>query len=315
MNSRFNAGSYAEEIILNARDRYLYPERKADLVVAAIPKILEIITVTSAGIFLIGGYLLNQAEAYSAVPALFVYILILFRLRPVLKVFNDYRLKIARVRPRLKIVSQIVSEPDERSVGSRKTGRVGLVEKPIFEKEIKFKEVSFRFPGESKTVLRDINLTIPKGASVALVGPSGAGKSSILDILLGLYSPSKGPILVDDVDLSSIDIQKWRESLGVVDQEVFLLNMSVYDNIRFGRPAKDYHRIEHAAKAALAHEFIMQMPEGYNTVIGERFQTFWGAPAEIGASQSNIWASRDLGVGRSHQCFGYGVGAAYSGGS
>jgi len=262
----FNAANQVESAISKARDLYLFSDRKADLIVAAIPKLLEIITVASAGGFLVGGYLIYSENAYEAVPALFVYVLILFRLRPVIKAFNDYRLKVARVRPRLALVAGIFSEPNEpnRDIAGNKVNEV------VFNNEICFRNVSFQFPGESRLVLDQISFQIPKGSTVALVGPSGAGKSTIMDLLIGLHRPSSGEILIDGVSLQTIDLARWREHVGVVDQEIVLLNMSVAENIRFGRLSPKADAVKFAAQIAHADSFIQEMPEKYDTIIGER---------------------------------------------
>ena len=266
----FNSGERVAQAIFKARDIYLFADKKADLIVAAIPKALEVITVTGAGAFMVAGYLLNNEEAYKTVPALFVYVLIFFRLRPVIKAFNDYRLKIARIRPRLSLVSEICSEPTESFYGVDRERRQTDPQSLCFERDIEFKDVSFQFPGEIQPVLQQVNFRIAKGSTVAIVGPSGAGKSTIMDLLIGLHQPTSGKIHVDGRPLHSINLKMWREQIGVVDQEVFLLNMSVADNIRFGRIEHSTDGVEIAARTAHAHNFIMEMPNGYETLIGER---------------------------------------------
>ena len=260
----FNASEYAKTIISESRDSYLFPERKSDLIVAAVPKILEIVTITAAAMFLIGGFLVYRDNAAAVVPALFVYVLIFFRLRPIIKAFNDFRLKVARIRPRLQVVSQLLSAPVESD--RRETYREfkGLKDGIVFE------SVCFRYPGEGKDVLNDINLNISRGSTVALVGQSGAGKSTIVDLILGLYMPSQGIIRVDGQDLRELSLFEWREHIGVVDQEVFLLNTSILENIRFGRRDASLNSVKSAARAAFADEFIVTMTDGYDTVIGER---------------------------------------------
>jgi ATP-binding cassette subfamily B protein/subfamily B ATP-binding cassette protein MsbA len=105
---------------------------------------------------------------------------------------------------------------------------------------------------------------------VALVGPSGAGKSSLVDLLVGLQDPSSGRVLIDDVDLRSLDLDSWQRQLGVVSQDVLLLNASIRDNIAFGSAGSSEAAIEAASRTAGAHGFISALPQGYATVIGER---------------------------------------------
>jgi len=135
---------------------------------------------------------------------------------------------------------------------------------------VRLEAVGLRYGPERPWVLRTIDLEIPRGRTVALVGPSGAGKSSIADLLTGLFDPSEGRILIDGVPLGEIDLPTWQRRLGVVSQDTFLFNASVAANIAFGSPEASRAAIEAAAERALAAGFIAQLPEGYDTLLGER---------------------------------------------
>ena len=115
-----------------------------------------------------------------------------------------------------------------------------------------------------------LNFDLPRGHTIALVGESGSGKSTIVNLLLDLHQPSSGEILIDGNDLAGIDSSTWRERIGVVDQEVYLLNTSIKENISFGRPDISDLDIQTAANTALAHEFIERLENGYQTVVGDR---------------------------------------------
>ena len=104
-----------------------------------------------------------------------------------------------------------------------------------FNDSIEFDHVSFRFGDEEENVLNDVSFRIRAGESFAVVGQSGAGKTTMVDLLLGLYSPCSGRILVDGTDLAEINLTSWREQIGVVDQDVFLLNATIWENIQFGK--------------------------------------------------------------------------------
>jgi ATP-binding cassette subfamily B protein/subfamily B ATP-binding cassette protein MsbA len=135
---------------------------------------------------------------------------------------------------------------------------------------IELRHVSLRYAPGLDLALTDINLTLPKGQTVALVGSSGAGKSSIADLLAGLYDPTEGEILVDGTSIARFDLGGWQQRLGVVSQDTFLFNASIADNIAFGTPEATRTAIETAAAQAQAARFIEVLPEGLDTLVGER---------------------------------------------
>ena len=145
------------------------------------------------------------------------------------------------------------------------------VSKKSFDESIEYRDVCFSYHPEDETqVLTDISFTVKKGECVALVGASGSGKSTMVDLLPRFYDIQKGQILVDGIDIRQIKISDLRALFGIVNQDVTLFNDTVYSNIAFGNPEATPEKVERAAKAALAHDFIMEMEEGYDTVIGDR---------------------------------------------
>ncbi|RPG84657.1 MAG: ABC transporter ATP-binding protein [Coraliomargarita sp. TMED73] len=141
--------------------------------------------------------------------------------------------------------------------------------------EIVFEGVDFEYES-GKPVLRDINVTIPAGQSVGLVGASGAGKSTFVSMVLRLYDPTKGRILLDGVDLRELDLEELRASIAYVPQMPLLFNQSVGDNIRVGRLEADQVAVEEAARQANAWEFIRELPDGFDTVLSERGNSLSG---------------------------------------
>jgi subfamily B ATP-binding cassette protein MsbA len=148
------------------------------------------------------------------------------------------------------------------------TDKPGAVDCPPLERAIRVRNMSFSY-GE-KEVLSDIDLTIEAGEVVAAVGPSGAGKSTLADLLVRFYDPTRGTIEIDGVDLRDIRTSSLRRIMGVVTQETILFNDTVARNIAYGEDELDMDRIVAGAKAANAHEFIMQMRSGYETVLREK---------------------------------------------
>ncbi len=138
------------------------------------------------------------------------------------------------------------------------------------KKKIEFRNVSFQYNSNDGLVLRDINLEIIKGNMVALVGISGAGKSTLADLIPRFYDVTSGNILIDETDVREYTVKSLRRNIGIVTQESILFNDSVAYNIAYGRPDCSQEEIVEAARAAYAHDFIMQLPQGYDTIIGER---------------------------------------------
>lgn len=142
-----------------------------------------------------------------------------------------------------------------------------------FHQGIQFEHVGFGYAaedGETKDVLHDINLDVKPGEVVALVGPSGAGKSSLVNLIPRFFDVSAGRILIDGHDLRDVTIASLREQIGKVTQETVLFNDTVRNNIAYGQPDVPLSKVEEAARMALAHDFIMRMPDGYDTKIGEK---------------------------------------------
>lgn len=139
-----------------------------------------------------------------------------------------------------------------------------------FEKEIRFSNVWFRYSEDTPWVLKGVDLVVPKGKTVALVGQSGSGKSTMVDLLPRFYDVTEGEISVDGVDIRKMDIHALRGLMGNVNQEAILFNDSVRANIAFGHPSATDEQIHDAARIANAEEFIVQMPEGYESNIGDR---------------------------------------------
>ncbi len=138
------------------------------------------------------------------------------------------------------------------------------------EGNICFEDVSFRYSEENGTVLQHIDLKVPAGQYVALAGPSGIGKSTLCSLIPRFYEASGGRITLDGKDIRKLRLKSLRTNIGVVQQDVYLFAGTVYDNIAYGRPGASMEEVVEAARSANAHEFIMQLPMGYDTDIGQR---------------------------------------------
>lgn len=144
------------------------------------------------------------------------------------------------------------------------------VELKYVKGDIAFENVSFQYEENTERVLKNINLTVPAGAYMALVGSSGAGKSTLCSLIPRFYDVTGGAVKIDGTDVRDIKLKSLREHIGIVQQDVYLFVGTVYDNIRYGRPDATREEVIEAAKNANAHDFIMSLPNGYETDIGQR---------------------------------------------
>ncbi|TBR20117.1 ABC transporter ATP-binding protein [bacterium] len=137
-------------------------------------------------------------------------------------------------------------------------------------RSVRLEDLTFRYPSRETPALSGVTLELAKGETVAVVGPSGSGKSTLAQLLLRLYDPSEGAILIDGKDLRTLDVRSWREHVGIVTQETVLFNDTVAGNLALGRPGAGRAEIERAAAVADAAGFISALPEGYDTPLGDR---------------------------------------------
>ncbi len=164
-------------------------------------------------------------------------------------------------------LERIFSFLDEETEDYETNNKIEIKE---FKENIKFVDVWFKYNEGEDYALKSINMEIKKGEMVALVGHSGAGKSTVVNLLIKLLKPSKGRIEIDGIDISKITLNSLRELFGIVTQDVFLFNDTVKENIAFGEEKIDINKLENSAKASYSLEFINRLPDGFDSIIGER---------------------------------------------
>jgi len=156
---------------------------------------------------------------------------------------------------------------------------------------LEFKNVHFKYPGESKFILKGINLKITKGDRIAIIGESGSGKSTLIDLLIGLMPPTKGQIYINDLDFNYLckdDIKKWRKSFSLIPQSIYLSDSSIKENIAFGEKQKNIKllRVDEAIKKAVLKEFVKSREDGIETIIGENgFSLSGGQQQRLGIAR------------------------------
>ena len=166
-------------------------------------------------------------------------------------------------------IFQVMDEPEEISE------RPGAVELPPGAGDLRFEDVRFEYIA-GRPVLDGVTLDVPAGRTIALIGQTGSGKSTLTSLVPRFYDPTAGRVLVDGVDVRDVTLTSLRRAIGVLTQDPFLFSASVRENIAFGAPDLDDTEVERIARLAQAHEFVERLPEGYETIIGERGITLSG---------------------------------------
>lgn len=259
----FNAADYLKE-------KFNLESRRYKQIILSIAKKRELSSPFSefTGVFVVVGILLyggslvlsNQSELNAA--QFITYIAIFSQvLRPAKEISNAF----SNIQRGLAAGERIFTIVDTDSAIQNKPSAVSI---SSFRENIEFRNVWFAYEKDN-WILKNINITIPKGSTVALVGPSGGGKSTFADMIPRFYDPSKGQILIDGNDLRDCQIESIRRQMGIVTQESILFNDTIYNNITFGREASQEEVIT-AAKIANAHNFIIDTADGYQTMIGDR---------------------------------------------
>lgn len=254
------AGRFATENNLMARQE-LYAwwwMRTVEMVWEAL------IPLASAALLFFGGR--RVLEGQLTVGDLMMFLVYLVMLLEPLAILAQSATQFQNSLSGLDRVLDLLAEPREMPATAHSTA----ADRRRIAGRIEFENVSFVYPGATTAALRDVSLVVPAGRAVALVGPSGAGKTTLSNLVARFYDPTAGRITLDGRDLRDYDVESFRSLLGIVEQDVFLFDGTVYDNIAYARRDAAAADVRAAAAAANALEFIERMPQGMFTVIGER---------------------------------------------
>jgi ATP-binding cassette, subfamily B, bacterial len=222
-----------------------------------------LIPLASAALFLYGGW--RVIDGHLSLGDLVMFLVYLLMLLGPLAVLAQSAAEFQSGLSGLDRVLDLLEEPREMEAAAALKINPANVEGAI-----SFENVSFSYPGASNFALQDISLDVQPGETIALVGPSGGGKTTLCNLVGRFYDPTSGRVLLDGRDLCDIDVDSYRSLIGIVEQDVFLFDGSVGDNIAYGNRQASDHDIREAAIVANAHEFIEALPNGYDTLIGER---------------------------------------------
>ena len=233
-----------------------------------IPKpIMETLSITALMIAIILK-LLSGTQMSSFMTTISVFAIAAFRLLPSFNRITGYVSVIIFNFPAFEAVYQDLKRVDELLGTSYLTTRDAKEALPLQEK-IQIQNLSYKYPEGEDFVLRDVNISIPKNKSIALVGPSGAGKTTLADLILGVLEPTKGNILIDEADAFT-HLTAWQKNVGYIPQTIYLMDDTIRNNIIYGAEAADEERLMKAVEEAQLKEFIESLSEGLDTEVGER---------------------------------------------
>ncbi len=259
----FGMEGYESERFRKANRELLRRNMNTVHITAYSTPILEVIGAVAGGfIFMFGGYLIIHNSISTGDFASFLFLF--FTLNEPIKKLNGFTMKVqegiaaaTRVFELMSVEPEIVEKP-------------GAPHLPPFAREISVRVDRFTYSGNDRPALQDVQLEIRAGQIVALVGSSGSGKTTLVNLLPRFYELKEGQILLDGRDVQEASIASLRSQIAIVTQDIFLFNDSVANNIAYGKIDCPHEQIVEAAQAANAHDFILELPDGYDTVIGER---------------------------------------------
>jgi ATP-binding cassette subfamily B protein len=218
--------------------------------------IMYIVVVMAGGVFLLNGGI----SAADYVAYLMFVSTLLTSIRRIVEFAEQFQLGMSGIERFAEIMD---TEPEiSDAAGARKLENV--------RGNVEFRDVSFRYESENQEVLSHLDLSVKEGESIALVGPSGGGKTTLCSLIPRFYEATDGKILIDGTDIKDVTLTSLRENIGVVAQDVYLFSGSVRENIAYGKQNATDEEIERAARLAGAHDFILSLPDGYDTYVGER---------------------------------------------
>ncbi len=279
----------------HARERFrdeleVYQDNKyqrSSLNAAVSPLYGTLMMAMFAGILIAGTFIMDTTAA-TWVAVLTMFLVVMSKLSKPTARYASTKASLAKKLPSIDELIRFLDRDDKPYLED------GDIEFQGLQQGLRLESVWFRYKEDEPDVLKDLSFEIPKGKTVALVGRSGAGKSTTIDLLARLYDPTRGRIMVDGHDLQDLKIRSWRHNLSVVSQETFLFNQSAMENIRYGRLDATDEEVLEAAKQANAHGFIRDLPEGYQTTLGDRGVRLSGGQAQRIAIARAILADPDL---------------------
>lgn len=256
----FGQESYEQQRFEQASKQVRTISMKLDTLYAIIGPLSEVLSAALLLCILVIALL----QDWAALPTLLTFIFILYRLQPKVKQLDSARVSLDALIASVENVMSLLNRSDKPYIRSGQIPFKGL------KQAISFESVTFSYNPLEKPALRNISIRIPQGKTTALVGPSGAGKSTLIGLICRFYEVTEGEIHVDDYPLRQLNLASWRSRIAIVSQDVHIFSTTVRENIAYGRLDATVDEIIAAARLANAHEFITQLPQGYDTQVGDQ---------------------------------------------
>lgn len=263
-------------------------EYRADKLAGLSRPFFTLINAAALALLLLAASFLMVGSQAAIVSQLALFLVITFRLLGPVSGLIGFQAQLTQVGPVLEEIDTFFATAKRLALPDGATPYKGL------RNGVTLEHVFFRYAPAEPAVLQDVDLTIRTGHVTSVVGSSGAGKSSLINLITRLYDATEGTVCVDGLDLRQLQIRTWRQRVAVVSQDIFLFHASVWENFRFARPEANDADIVAACRLAQAHEFILAMPEGYETILQERGMRLSGGQRQRIALARALLINADL---------------------
>jgi subfamily B ATP-binding cassette protein MsbA len=260
----FGREGYSFDRFRKVQEAYISNYFRSDVLLKLSIPLHNLLNGLVLGVLLIAStYILpGQTEAWLGEIILFIFII--FRLMIPAAKLNSSHSRVSQLEPALESVQDFLRTDDKPYLSD------GLEQFSQFAKTVVIDDITFRYDNDEASILENISFEIPKGKITAVVGASGAGKTTLVNLIARLYDPQVGKIFIDGTDLRNLIIDSWRREIAIVSQDTFLFNDTVMGNLRFAKPEVTNEDVYKTARLAQAHDFIMKLPLGYDTILGDR---------------------------------------------
>ena len=260
----FGREDYSFALFGKVQEAYLSNYFRSDVLLKLSIPLYNLLNGLVLGVLLIASTYILPGQTEAWLGEIILFIIIIFRLMIPAARLNYSHSRVSQLEPALESVQDFLRTDDKPYLSDGLKPFSQLTETVVID------DVTFRYNYDEASILENVSFEIPKGKITAVVGASGAGKTTLVNLIARLYDPQAGQIFIDGIDLRNLIIVSWRQEIAIVSQDTFLFNDTVMSNLRFAKPEVTNKDVYQAARLAQAHDFIMKLPFGYDTILGDR---------------------------------------------